>query len=241
MAKKIVIASGKGGVGKSTVTAGLSTALSALGKKVLAIDCDIGLKSLDLMLGVREKVVFNWGDLILYRCKPEQAIVQTEFGPVLLAAPMNYNIMYTRENFRELLKTFNEHFDYILTDSPAGISGGFRLAAGTADSGIIVATPDEVCVRGSAVATDEMIDLGITEPRLIINRFIKKSVVKDKLLNIDEVIDAVGAQLIGVVPEDEEIASCATKGLPFPADTAAALAFNRIALRLEGENQPLKL
>jgi len=240
MAKKIVVASGKGGVGKSTLAAGLSSAMAGLGKRVLAIDCDIGLRSLDLMLGVREQVVFDWGDLILYRCEPQQAMIISN-GPILLAAPQSYNDTFTRENFRELIKSFNAHFDYIFIDSPAGISGGFRLAAGAADTGIVVATPDEVCVRGGAVAAGEMIDMGVSNPRLVINRFSKKAVFKGRLLNIDDVIDAAGLQLLGVVPEDEEIAFCATTGKAFPQDSAAAQAYKRIARRLEGESLPLKL
>lgn len=240
MAKKIVVASGKGGVGKSTLVAGLSGALTGLGKSVLVIDCDIGLRSLDLMLGVRDKVVFDWGDLILYRCEPQQAMLKTD-GPLLLAAPLSCNDAFTRENFRGLVKSFEQYFDYILIDAPAGISGGFRLAVGAADAGIIVATPDEVCVRGGGIAADEMIAMGVFNPRLVINRFSKKGVVRDRLLNIDDVIDAAGVQLIGVVPEDGEIAFCATTGRPLPKNTPAGRAYNRIARRLEGENLPLKL
>ena len=240
MAKKIVVASGKGGVGKSTLATGLSSALTGLGKSVLAIDCDIGLRSLDLMLGVREQAVFDWGDLILYRCEPQQAMLKTN-GPMLLAAPVSYNDAFTRENFRELIKSFNAHFDYIIIDSPAGISGGFRLAAGAADSGIIVATPDEVCVRGGAAAAAEMIEMGVGNPRLVINRLSKKAVFRGRLLNIDEVIDAAGVQLLGVVPEDGEIAYCATTGRPFPQNNPAGRAYKRIARRLEGESLPLKL
>jgi len=240
VAKKIVVASGKGGVGKSTLTAGLAGTLAGLGKRVLAIDCDTGLRSLDLMLGVREQVVFDWGDMILNRCEPQQAMLKTN-GLILLPAPAAYHDTFTRENFRELVKSFNAHFDYIFIDSPAGISGGFRLAAGAADSGIVVATPDEVCVRGAGAAAGEMIELGIGNPRLVINRLSKKAVFKGRLLNIDEVIDAAGLQLLGVVPEDREIAYCATTGRPFARNTPAGRAYNRIARRLEGESLPLKL
>lgn len=240
MAKKLVIASGKGGVGKSTLTAGLAGALTGLGKSVLAIDCDIGLRSLDLILGVREKAVFDWGDLILYHCEPQQAMLKTD-GPVLLAAPLSNNDAFTRENFRGLVKSFENYFDYILIDAPAGISGGFRLAVGAADTGIIVATPDEVCVRGGAVAASEMIEMGVFNPRLVINRFCKKAVFRDRILNVDDVIDAAGVQLIGVVPEDGEIAFCATTGRPFPKNTPGGRAYKRIARRLEGESLPLKL
>lgn len=240
MAKKIVVASGKGGVGKSTLTAGLGSALAGLGKRVLAIDCDIGLRSLDLILGVREQVVFDWGDLILYRCEPQQAMLKSN-GPIFLAAPLSFNEEFTRENFKELLNSFNEHFDYILIDSPAGISKGFHLAACSADMGIVVATPDEVCVRSGEIAANEMFDMNIANLRLVINRFSKKSVFRGRLLNIDDVIDAAGIQLIGVVPEDNEIAYCAVTGQPFGQTSPAARVYKKIARRLEGENLPLKL
>lgn len=222
------------------MTVGLAGALTGLGKNVLVIDCDIGLRSLDLMLGVRKMVVFDWGDLILYRCEPQQAMLKTD-GPVLLAAPLSNNDAFTRENFRSLVKSFEKYFDYILIDSPAGISGGFRLAVGAADIGMVVATPDEVCVRGGGVAADEMIEMGIFNPRLVINRFEKKAVYRDRLLNIDDVIDAAGVQLIGVVPEDSEVSFCATTGRPFPRKTPAVRAYKKIARRLEGESLPLKL
>jgi septum site-determining protein MinD len=240
MANKIVVASGKGGVGKSTLTAGISSALAGLGKHVLAIDCDIGLRSLDLMLGVREQVVFDWGDLILNRCEPQQAMLKSN-GPIFLAAPLSFNEAFTCENIKEMLKSFNDYFDYIFIDSPAGISRGFRLAACAADTGLIVATPDDVCVHSGAIAANEMFDMGVQNPRLIINRFNKKAVFKGRLLNIDDVIDVAGVQLIGIVPEDIELSYCASTGKPLPMTTPSAFAFNRIARRLEGENLPLKL
>ena len=241
MAKKVVLASGKGGVGKSTLTAGLSGALAGMGKNVLAVDFDIGLRSLDLILGVREQVVFDWGDLVLNRCEPRQAMIKTPGGPVFIAAPLSFNRAYNFRNIKELLKSFDDYFDYIFIDSPAGVSRGFRLAACAADTGLIVATPDEVCVHSGSIAADEMIDMGIENPRLVINRFNKKAVFKGRLLNIDDVIDAAGVQLIGVMPEDDELSYLAGTGQPFPKDTPSAFAFKRIGRRLEGENLPLKL
>lgn len=241
MAKKTVIASGKGGVGKSTLTAGLSNALVGLGKSVLAVDFDIGLRSLDLILGVREQVVFDWGDLILKRCELQQAMIKSPGGTVFIAAPLTFNRAFNFRNIKELLKSVDQHFDYIFLDSPAGISRGFQLAACAADAGLIIATPDEVCVHSGAKAADEMLDMGIANPRLIINRFNKKAVFKGRLLNIDDVIDAAGVQLIGVVPEDCELSYCAGSGQLLPKTTPSAYALNRIVRRLEGENLPLKL
>jgi len=240
MAKIIVIASGKGGVGKSTLTAGMSGALVNLGKHVLAIDFDIGLRSLDLILGVREQVVFDWGDLILNRCEPQQAMLKSS-GPIFIAAPLSFNEAFTCDNIKEMLKSFCDYFDYIFIDSPAGISRGFRLAACAADTGIIIATPDEICVHSGAIAANEMLDIGVKNPRLIINRFNKKAVFKGRLLNIDDVIDVAGVQLIGIVPEDNELSYCAVTGQPLPKTTPSGYALKRIARRLEGENLPLKV
>ncbi|HOO25275.1 MAG TPA: P-loop NTPase [Clostridiales bacterium] len=240
MAKKIVVASGKGGVGKSTLTTGLSLNLAARGKKLLVIDGDIGLRSLDLMLGLRDRVVFDWGDIILNRCERDQALLHSD-NLTLLAAPLKANDRFSRECFRELVKAFEDDYEYIIIDAAAGISGGFRLAVGAADHGLLVATADEVSVRSAGIAAEEMIALGLTEPRLIINRLKKKDVIKGRFLNIDEVIDSTGVQLIGVVPEDADLAHCATSGKPFKEATPGFQALERIAGRILGENIPLKL
>ncbi|MEE1011931.1 MAG: AAA family ATPase, partial [Acutalibacteraceae bacterium] len=140
MAEIILVASGKGGSGKSSFTAGVSRALTSLGKKVLAIDCDIGLRSLDIMFDVSEKVVFDWGDLLLGRCTPEQAVIKGNID--LLAAPRNFSDDFTPEATAKTFSSFSEDYDYILLDSPAGIDRGFILAASAADRAVVVSTPD---------------------------------------------------------------------------------------------------
>ena len=131
MAEIIVVASGKGGSGKSSFTAGVGRALANLGKKVLAIDCDIGLRSLDLLFGVSEKVVFDWGDLVCDRCTFEQALISSEID--LLAAPRNFSDDLSPEATAKVFRSFSEDYDYIILDSPAGIDRGFRLAASGAE------------------------------------------------------------------------------------------------------------
>lgn len=240
MAKIIVIASGKGGVGKSSLTVGLCYALSSAGKTVMAIDCDVGLRSLDIILGVRESVVFDWGDILLGRCEPVQAMVRTR-GPVLMSAPLEWNEAFTPENFKRMIKCFESYYDYIIIDSPAGVTRGFHLAAYAAHQGLIVSTPDEVCVRSVSIAANELYNMNKEPPRLVINRFDKKLVLKGRQLNIDEVINAAGVQLIGIVPEDKLTAYCMTKGFALPDESPAAIAFYNIAQRLNGTNIPLKL
>ena len=239
MAKKIVIASGKGGVGKSSVSAGLSCALQRAGHSVLVIDCDIGLRSLDIMLGASENMLFNWGDVITGRCAAHKALTPTAYGPMLLCAPKDFEHEYTAEAMKKLAAEYEERFDYMIFDSPAGM--GFKLSAAAADTAIIVATPDEVCVRNGAIAADNLANLGIEQSRLIINRFDVKATVKRKLLNIDDVIDSTRLRLLGIVEQDSAVSFNLSRGKPLPSRSKAAKAFERIADRLDGKRIPLKI
>ncbi|MBP3329581.1 MAG: P-loop NTPase [Clostridia bacterium] len=240
MAKKIVIASGKGGVGKSTVTAGLSRALENEGKKVLAIDFDIGLRSLDLLFGVREQVVKNWGDVLLGNCEKEHAIIHV--GNIdFISAPLNFNEEFTQEKVREMIGKYDEDYDIIFFDAPAGISAGFSLACVAADSALVVSTPDDVCVRSVEITAQKISSFGINDIRLVINRFIRKLSAKRKFLNVDEVIDLTSVQLIGVIPYDAKIGFSSMQTSSFNFKASSQKSFGRIAKRILGENVPLKL
>lgn len=240
MARKIVLASGKGGVGKSSLTAGIAIELCNMGQNVLVIDFDIGMGCLDLILASDDTGIFNWGDVVKGSCEPMQAIRST-VGPSLLTAPTLFDCDYTEDSVRDMIAEYDDIFDYILMDAPAGVSGGFLLAAACADEGIIVSTADEVCVRVGAFAGEKLSDLGVTDIRLIINRFNKKLTSQGHYLNIDEVIDATVLQLIGVVPEDKKISYCSVVGMTTLDSSKAKEAFKRIAMRLEGFNVNLKL
>ena len=175
MAKKIAIASGKGGVGKSSLTVGIGKALAARGKKVLLIDCDC-LKSIDLLTGITEFLLYNWGDVVKNRCDSENALYDA--GDVkVITCPDSYEDI-TPEEMKELIKSYEESFDYILLDSPAGIDKGLTLACSVADRGLVVSTPDLVCVRSACIAARQMEKLGVTDTRLIINRVKKRDVTK---------------------------------------------------------------
>lgn len=239
MAKRFVIASGKGGAGKSSVTAGLACSLQDRGHSVLVVDCDIGLCSLDIMLGARADMLFNWGDVICGRCSSDSALTDTLYGPALLCAPKAFEREYTPEAMCSLFQEFEERFDYILFDSPAGLGLGFKLAAAAAQAAIVVSTPDEVCVRSAAIAAERLADLGIEQSRLIINRFERKATVKGKLLNIDDVIDSTRLRLIGVIPQDRNVMFNMSCGKRLPEKSVAAQALDRIVRRLEGERVPL--
>ena len=238
MAKKIVFASGKGGVGKSSAALGISASLAANGFNVLLADFDIGLRSLDLMLGVSEGVVFDWGDIILGRCDAQQAVIQTQ-SLSFLAAPGSFDPAFTEQSVREMFITvFDDAFDFIIFDAPAGLGRGFSLACAAADSACLVTTADNVCVRSCAAAAAQL-RKSKTELRLIINRFEEKPVVKGKMLNLDDCIDAVAVRLLGVLPEDEAVTVSSVTGKAPSKNSPFSLACRRISLRLLGERLPL--
>lgn len=240
MARKIVLASGKGGVGKSSLTAGIAIELCSMGQSVLVVDFDIGMGCLDLILASDDTGIFNWGDVITGSCEPMQALRST-VGPSLLTAPTFFSDGYNEQSVKEMIENYEDSFDYILMDAPAGVSGGFTLAAACADEGIIVSTADEVCVRVGSYAGEKLEAFGVGDIKLVINRFNKKQTTQGHYLNIDEVIDATSLQLIGVVPEDKKISYCSVTGMRMLDNSKAKEAFKRIAMRLEGFNINLKL
>lgn len=239
MALKTAVASGKGGAGKSSLAAGLGGALAGMGRRVLLIDGDIGLRSLDLILGCAENTVYDWADVILGRCAPEKAPLPVG-GLSLLAAPLRDLPAFTPEAMQRLLALYDAFFDHIIIDAPAGLERGFRLAASAAQQALVVSTPDAVCVRSAAAAVDELHALERSPILLVINRFKAQPVAKRKLLNIDQVIDGAGARLIGVVPDDPDVTYRAAMGKPVLPDSPAGSAYLRIAKRIEGEKIPLK-
>ncbi|MBO4339733.1 MAG: P-loop NTPase [Clostridia bacterium] len=236
-----LVASGKGGVGKSSLTAFLGRALVKLNKRVLLIDLDIALRSLDLILGVTEKCVYDWGDVLEGRAMPEQAVVKGENGnPDLLCAPVRSSSAIDAAGLLLIIQSIKDNYDYIFLDAPAGLGVMLSIGAAVANKAIVVATPDEVCVRSAGVAADKIRSFGFNgEIRLVINRYRKKESKKGMLLNADTVIDKTYVQLIGIVPEDSLIAFHSVKSA-FGFVGPASKAFMRIAKRLEGEQIPLK-
>ena len=238
MAEIIAVVSGKGGVGKSTFVTGVARELVLAGKKVLAVDCDIGLRSLDLLFGCSEEVVFDWGDYILGRCEKDGLVV-TGTAADLIAAPRFYDPSLTGENLKKLIDSYKDDYDYIFLDSPAGVGTGFSVAVACAKKAIALTTPDPVCVRSCGRAVFEAEKAGIKDTRLVINMFEVKPAVKKKLLNIDECIDETQAQLIGVVPFDRALTFSAVTGEEADEFGASTQAYQRIARRLMGEKIPL--
>lgn len=237
MAEKILIASGKGGVGKTSLTVGLGKALAAMGNKVLLIDCDC-LRSIDLLVGVTEKIVYDWGDVIK-GADSEDALYDA--GDVsVLTCPEDYGDI-TEKDMKKLLDKYDTDFNYILIDAPAGVDRGLTLSAAAADRAIVISTPDLVCVRSACIAARKIGSLGIDDVRLIINRVARRDVIRGRLLNIDSVIDGVEVQLIGVVPEDGKIRFGAMGMNIYKENQISFDSLNNIALRITGEYVPLDI
>ncbi len=238
MAQKIVIASGKGGVGKTSICVGLGRALSSMGQRVLLIDCDC-LRSLDLLTGVTEKMVYNFGDVIFGRCDAQQAVYENE-GLCVVTCPESYDNI-SDFSMKWLVRKYEADYDYILLDAPAGIDRGLHLAVSVADRAIVVSTPDLVCVRSACTAGREIEKLGVDNIRLIINRVSKKDIVKGRLLNLDSVIDSTQIQLIGIVPEDPKVRLGSMGKTIYKKGQVSYKALTNIAKRVGGRSATLKV
>lgn len=240
MSKVIVITSGKGGVGKTTSTANIGTALSLDGNKVVVIDADIGLRNLDVVMGLENRIVYDVVDIIEGRCKARQAMIKDkryENLYLIPAAQTRDKDAITPEEMKKLCENLKSEFDYIIIDCPAGIENGFKNAIAGADEAIVVTTPEVSAVRDA----DRIIGLleasEIYSPRLIINRLKIDMVQRGDMMNIDDIIDILAIDLIGVVPDDENIVISTNKGEPVVENSKslAAQAYINISKRIQGE------
>lgn len=244
MGVSAVIISGKGGVGKSTITVGLGRTLAEKGRRVLLVDCDAGLRSLDRMTGVEQELVFDISDVVRGRCAPVDAIYPCAEAERLfmLPAPASQQDAVKPAVMKRFVPLLKRYYDYVLLDAPAGVDRTVTAAACAADKALVVCSPDPVCVRGS-VAVREMLDeLGVREKGLIINRFNGEffdtvSAYED----LDAVIDDTGIRLMGVVPEDYSLAAAYLKGKAAPGTLRGMMAISRITARFEGEMIPIVL
>ncbi len=243
MAQVFSVLSGKGGVGKSTLCVNIAISLSKKGKRVLLIDGDISLRSLDLLLGLDEMVLYDWSDVILNRCDSDKARLFYDDNLQLLPAPLEYPKNLNTDTFKELISQYSENYDYIFVDSPAGIGDLPLIYAECADKCVIVATPDNVSARSACIAGNELVKAGIDDNNinLIINRFNSRAVLFGKYLNIDEIIDITYIKLLGVVPEDKRIMYASVNDTELPERSKARSSFNNIADRITGKDVPLNL
>lgn len=235
-----VITSGKGGAGKSTVTAGLGFALAKLGRKVVLMDGDAGLRSLDLMLGISEKAVYDMADIFEGRCEPIRAVYASpgNTNVSVVPAPVSLDSLCSPDDMRRLCGGFARYFDHVLVDCPAGIGRGFACAVAGANRAIVVSTPDMVCARDAQIV-GRLLDKRDIPARLVINRLRPAPVMAGKMPDVDEIMDMAGLPLMGVIPEDEEVAIANANGHPLPQHCSAAQCFMNIARRYLGEYVPL--
>ena len=243
-ARVIVITSGKGGVGKTTTTANIGAALADKGHKVLLIDTDIGLRNLDVVMGLENRIVYDLIDVIEGRCRVSQALIKDKRCPNLVLLPAaqirDKNDVNT-DQMKELIHSLKESFDYILIDCPAGIEQGFKNAIVAADEAIVVTTPEVSATRDADRIIGLLEAAGIKNPRLVINR-LRIDMVKDKnMLSVEDILDILAVKLLGVVPDDENVVISTNKGEPlvYKGDSLAAKAFKNIASRIEGVEVPL--
>ena len=239
----ITITSGKGGVGKTTTTANLGAALAAQGKKVVAIDADIGLRNLDVVMGLENRIVYDLVDVVEGACRLRQAMIKDKRLPELYlipAAQSRDKTAVTPGDMVELTNQMRDDFDFILVDSPAGIEQGFKNAVAPADRVLIVTTPEVSAVRDA----DRIIGMVEAEEKgpsdLIVNRLRLDMVKRGDMLATDDVIDILAINLIGIVPDDEAIITSTNRGRPavLENNSIAGEAFRNIARRLMGEQIP---
>ncbi len=240
MSQICVVTSGKGGAGKSTVSAGLGYALARSAGRVLLIDADAGLRSLDLMLGIGGTAMYDLSDVLAGNCEPVRAIYPSPVCPnvFVLPAPVFRENMCSPEEMRRLCRGLARYYDQILIDCPAGLGRGFETAVAAAQRALIVTTPDTVCARDAQIVSRLLEDRRIPS-RLLINRLRPAKVMDGSMPDVDEIIDTAGVQLLGIIPEDESVAVANANGRPLPAACHAAICFENIARRYLGESVPL--
>jgi septum site-determining protein MinD len=241
--KVITITSGKGGVGKTTATANIAVALARQGKRVVAIDADIGLRNLDVVMGLENRIVYDLVDVVEGRCRLRQALIRDKRLDSLYLLPAAQTRDKTAVNPSDMIHVCNQlrlHFDYMVIDSPAGIEQGYRNAVAPADLVIIITNPEVSAVRDA----DRVIGLveaeGKGSPQLVINRLDAAMVRRGDMLDTADVVEILAIDLIGIVPEDSEILVSTNRGQPIALDgrTPAAKAFHNVAQRLMGQDVP---
>ena len=244
MGKIIVITSGKGGVGKTTLTANLGIALANLSENTVVLDTDLGLRNLDLALGLESMVINDIIDVVTEECTLREAVLRDEKCGTLAFLPASQfkdKSLLTVEKYKNLLTKLKSRYDYVLVDSPAGIDEGFNIALTMCDMAIIVVNPDPYSLRDADRVVALCEDKKIEDIRLVINRMRAKMVNEGIMLNIESIIEALGVRLLGVVHEDENMVKNTIEGIPAVLDkkSKSGKAFTDIAKRIRGEKIPV--
>ena len=242
MSEVIVITSGKGGVGKTTTTANVGTGLAQLDKKVVLIDTDIGLRNLDVVMGLENRIVYNLVDVVEGNCRIKQALIKDKKYPNLFLLPSAQTRDKTSvnpEQMKKLIEDLREDFDFILLDCPAGIEQGFQNAIAGADRALVVTTPEVSAIRDAdrIIGLLEANEIGKIE--LIVNRLRMDMVKRGDMMSVDDVCEILSIDLIGAVPDDEQIVISTNQGEPLVGSSSlAGRAYQNICHRLLGEEVP---
>jgi len=244
MGEVIVITSGKGGVGKTTTVANIGTGLAKEGYNVVLVDTDIGLRNLDVVLGLENRIVYDIVDVTNGYCRLKQALIKDkrfESLYLLPAAQTKDKTAVSPEQMIELCQNLKKDFDFVIIDCPAGIEQGFKNAIAGAERAIVVTTPEVAAVRDADRVIGLLEAAGLNEPELIINRIRADMVKQGNMMDIDDIIDILAVNLLGVVPEDEMIVVSTNKGEPAVLDprSQAGEAYRNISKRLTGEDVPI--
>lgn len=240
MGTAVMVTSGKGGTGKTSLTAGMASCLAALGHPTLCIDMDVGLRNLDIVLGLTDRVVMDFSDVMSKRCTLDNAVVEHPAirGLWLLTAPLSLEQPDTGA-FQALVAEAKGRFEYVFMDSPAGLGQGFQLAMTAADRAIIVSAVDPAALRDAQQAVSKLSG-SVEEIQLVVNR-VQPKLMSKLCTSIDDAMDTAGLPLLGVVPEDQKVTMAAVEGVPvvLMTDKGASPAYLNIAKRLLGRQVPL--
>lgn len=242
MAKIIAITAGKGGTGKSSTCAGVSYALAKKGHRTLIIELDFGLRCLDIMLGIKDKVAFDIGDFLAGRCDiyKTASIVGMANNLQLICAASDPFMEINPDKIMQACLDMGKYYEYIIIDT-AGVGAPVFKVLQKADMILMVTTPDPVCVRDASILSDNLYVRGCKNQRLVINKMPDDVLKMGLVSDLDEMIDEVGIQLLGVIPDDINVPLSFGKGVPLPLDAPAQKAYTAIAARITGEEVPLSV
>ncbi|MFQ3542632.1 septum site-determining protein MinD [Halobacillus rhizosphaerae] len=244
MGEAIVITSGKGGVGKTTTTANLGTALALQNKKVCLVDTDIGLRNLDVVMGLENRIIYDIVDVVQERCKTKQAVIadkRFDCLHLLPAAQTSDKSEVTPEGIKAIIDELKLEYDYVVIDCPAGIEQGYKNAVAGADQAIVVTTPEKSSVRDADRIIGLLEQEDLESPKLVVNRIRSHMMKNGDMLDVDEIVSILSIDLLGIVVDDDAVLKAANIGEPVALEpnTKASIAYRNIARRILGETVPL--
>ncbi len=243
MSEVIVVTSGKGGVGKTTTAANIGTGLAALDKKVVMVDTDIGLRNLDVVLGLENRIVYNLVDVIEGNCRLKQALIRDKHNPnlyLLPSAQTRDKTAVSPEQMKKLCENLKEEYDYVILDCPAGIEQGFKNAIAGASRAIVVTTPEVSAIRDADRIIGLLEAAELHNIYLIINRLRMDMIRRGDMMSVEDVVDILAVDLLGAIPDDEQVVISTNQGEPLAgSESLAGKAYQNICRRILGEEVPL--